>query len=126
MCASERSERALKIYEFSLVFSIMFNDIQKVSKFVGPLFVGAPGQLPTLPSPKSDPGYYAEKCMIILLFSVLFAMTYIHVNKIPQKTRINDSSWPIYINFSYSVPIKTACPDDTAKQYPAVAIYIRC
>ena len=35
MCASERSERALKIYEFSLVYFIIFNiimhnDIQKV------------------------------------------------------------------------------------------------
>ena len=64
--------------------------------------------------------------MVILLFSVLFAMTYIHVNKIPQKTWINDSSGPIYINFSFSVPIKTACPDDTAKKYPAVAIQHGC
>ena len=58
MCASER---ALKIYEFTL-YIIMHNDIQKVYwKFVGPLFVGAPGQLPTLPSPKSGPDWASKE-----------------------------------------------------------------
>ena len=42
MCASERSERALKIYEFTL-YIIMDNDIQKVYwKFVGAPFSGDP------------------------------------------------------------------------------------
>ena len=54
-------ERALKIYEISLVYFV-YHYAQFYSKGIvkicgGPLFVGAPGQLPTLPSPKSDPGY---------------------------------------------------------------------
>ena len=51
-------ERALKIYLCSLVYipHTMHNIFQKHDRNLwGPLFVGAPGQLPTLPSPKSGP-----------------------------------------------------------------------
>ena len=58
MCGSERSERAWKIYKFSLVYFI-YHYTQCVKWYNqnlwGPLFVGAPGQLPTLNSPKSGP-----------------------------------------------------------------------
>ena len=55
MCTSER---ALKIYLCSLPPHIytMHNIFQKHDRNLwGALFVGAPGQLPTLPSPKSGP-----------------------------------------------------------------------
>ena len=58
---------------------------------------------------------YFEKCMVISLFSVLFAMTYIHVNKITHKKLGKWFILTYYTNFSFSVPIKTACPDDTTK-----------
>ena len=67
MCASERSERAFKIYGFSLVYYyISLCTMLYIQKILwGALFVWAPGQLPTLPSPKSGPGpsYIIEHTM---------------------------------------------------------------
>ena len=53
--------------------------------------------------------------MVILLFSVLFAMIYIHVHKITYKKLGKLFILTYYINFSFSVPGKIACPDDLKK-----------
>ena len=63
MGVSERSEQALKIDTISLYLIYYAQYIQKAwSKFVG-----AHGQLPTLPSPKSGPGWGIALVGIILL-----------------------------------------------------------
>ena len=45
-----------------------------------------------------------------LLFSVLFAMTYIHVNKITPKNWVKDSSWPIILIFHFLYRSKPHVP----------------
>ena len=62
MSVFERAERAsFEIYILSLLkyIIIVIHNIHVFNTYNqnlwGPLFVGAPGQLPTLPSPKSGP-----------------------------------------------------------------------
>ena len=58
MCASERALKNvhifLSLYPVYTMHNIFF--FKHDRNLWGPLFVGAPGQLPTLPSPKSGPG----------------------------------------------------------------------